>query len=78
MDALVKIVTMKIEMPHVECPHCQCQFATGAALKKAMREVTAGRELQEDKAGKPLATKASLQISQTSSTGSSAGKVVST
>ena len=78
MDALVKIVTMKIEMPHVECPHCQCQFATGAALKKAMREVSAGRELQEDKAGKPLATKPSLQISQTSSTGSSTGKVVAT
>ena len=78
MDALVKIVTMKIDMPHVECPHCQCQFATGPALKEAMREVSAGRELQLDKAGKPLATKASSQIILTTSTGSAASKVVST
>ena len=78
MDALVKIVRMKIDMPHIECPHCQCHFATGPALKEAMRAVSAGRELQEDKAGKPLAAKPSLQISQTSSTGSSTGKAVAT
>ena len=78
MDALVKIVRMKIDMPHIECPHCQCQFATGPALTEAHRDVSAGRELQVDKAGKALATKASSQISQTPSAGSAASKVGST
>ena len=78
MDALVKIVRMKIDMPHIECPHCQCQFATGPALTQAHREMLAGGDKQVDKPGKPLATKASVQISQTTSTGSAASKIVST
>ena len=71
MDVLVKIVAMKIDMPHIECPHCECQFATGQALMKAHRDGQAGRELQLDKPGKQLAAKVPPQNSQSISTGSS-------
>ncbi len=52
--ALVKIVSMKVDIPNIVCPHCECSIAPGEALAKAHREVQKGRERHLEQPGKPL------------------------
>ena len=43
VTTLVKIVSMKVDIPNIVCPHCECGIAPGEALAKAHREVQKGR-----------------------------------
>ncbi len=54
VTTLVKIVSMKVDIPDIVCPHCECSIAPGEALAKAHREVQKGRERHLEQPGKPL------------------------
>ena len=54
VTTLVKIVSMKVDIPDIVCPHCECSIAPGEALAKAYREVQKGRERHLEQPGKPL------------------------
>jgi hypothetical protein len=54
VTTLVKIVSMKVDIPDIVCPHCECSIAPGEALTKAHREVQKGRERHLEQPGKPL------------------------
>ena len=57
IEDLIKIVSMKVEVPDIECPHCECSISVGKTLSDAYEQVKNGdREVTLDKPGKPLKT----------------------
>ena len=57
IEDLIKIVSMKVEVPDIECPHCECSISVGKTLSEAYEQVKKGdREVTLDKPGKPLKT----------------------
>ena len=55
MESLVKIVSMKVEVPDIQCPHCDCSIEVGKALSNAYHQVSDGqRDINLNIPGKPL------------------------